>query len=529
MSEDSARTVSVDEDGIAVRKSFVTDEFQVPAVSFRLHSRREEPVTVRLTDTIPESFPMERIGFHPDHGSEDWTAYDDNRVEFEREIAPDEEVRTIYGIRAEDPDADAFLSTPSIGTAAESADLEAVVGGDDGDAVREVLSGDRESLPGMGEGSGDADADADAREPRSVSAETEPAVTEAGDDLSLELDEGVEAGAGAGAEAESGAGGNRDDIEAAGDGDAAGAESDLDPELSDPTSDDGDGAGTEGEAADGSEDGPADSGDAGSTGGADRSPDDAGPVGAGSESPTDGSASGVEGVPTDGLAAALASELRAGEVTDEDVETLREALGAAADGATDAEGGDDDGVPESVGVRIDHLASRVEEVMAYADAMEEFIDENGTARELLDDVDETLTTLRGDLRELEADAASAADERDAIADDVDRALSDLDHLEERTADVEGAVDDIESGLSVARRRIDDLDAAVETVTEEAAALDDRLDATDDDVTDVEHRVETVETELSEPIADLEAELSDVREHLGELDEFRERLNDVFAG
>ncbi|OYR86715.1 hypothetical protein DJ72_01870, partial [Halorubrum distributum] len=105
MSERTAEAATtVDEDGIRVEKSFTDDAFPVPAVMYTLSSHREDPVRVRIVDRIPESFPMDRVGFHPEYESENWTAYKDHRVEFERVIDPDESVETVFGIRDDDPD-----------------------------------------------------------------------------------------------------------------------------------------------------------------------------------------------------------------------------------------------------------------------------------------------------------------------------------------------------------------------------------------------------------------------------------------
>jgi len=67
--------------------------------------------------------------------------------------------------------------------------------------------------------------------------------------------------------------------------------------------------------------------------------------------------------PDEGLAAALAAEIRAGGVDDADLETLRSEL--------------DVGVPRSVDVRIARLQSSVADIEAYADALAEFIDGEG--------------------------------------------------------------------------------------------------------------------------------------------------------
>jgi len=99
---DTNQPVTVSNDGINIEKSVAADEFPVPAVKFVLTSNAASPVRIRLTDQIPESFPMERVGFHPDFHSDSWTAYKNHRVEFEHELDSGESLTTVYGIRTDD-------------------------------------------------------------------------------------------------------------------------------------------------------------------------------------------------------------------------------------------------------------------------------------------------------------------------------------------------------------------------------------------------------------------------------------------
>lgn len=55
----------------------------------------------------------------------------------------------MFGIRDDDPDLEGFLGTPVIEHVPVGEEIEDVLGAGDTDAVREVLSGDRATLPGM--------------------------------------------------------------------------------------------------------------------------------------------------------------------------------------------------------------------------------------------------------------------------------------------------------------------------------------------------------------------------------------------
>lgn len=507
MSERTADApMTVEEDGIRVEKSFSDDEFPVPAVSYNLSSTRGEPARVRIIDAIPESFPMDRVGFHPDYESENWTAYKDHRVEFDRVLEPGEAVETVFGIRSDDPDLDGFLSTPVIEYGPVDEEIEDVLGTDDHDAVREVLSGDRATLPGM-ERDGDSDDQTrSAPNPRQVATDTSPAVTHRQEEDPI--DDSL------------GSGGGMDEVPDAGDnGDLldGGPEADdlKDGEL-------GTEAAAEESAADGSEE----------------------PVPA------------VRKTGERGIAAALAAEIRSGDVADEDLEVLRSEL--------------DGGVPRSVDVRIRRLQSTVADIEAYSDALEEFIDEQGTAEAMLDELRSRIDTVESDVAAL-SDRADAADEERAetaaSVEDVESSVVEIeeivahvertvrnveDDVESVTEDVEDTVEDVaavESELTGLDEAVDDLGDDVETLYEEldstaadVTAVDDRVDGVEgqfdtfdeelgdvwEDIAEVDSRLTTVEDQLGDDVEDLEAELDEIRDHLTELDEFRERLSEAFG-
>ncbi|MBS3760462.1 MAG: hypothetical protein KGY43_03145, partial [Halodesulfurarchaeum sp.] len=102
-------------DGVQVSKSFDAEGFPVPAVTLSIKSNRDEPVALELTESVPEQFDIDQIGFHPDYGSDDWNARSDGTLRFEREIDPGESMTTVYGIRMDDrTDPSPLLDEPAI-------------------------------------------------------------------------------------------------------------------------------------------------------------------------------------------------------------------------------------------------------------------------------------------------------------------------------------------------------------------------------------------------------------------------------
>ncbi|WP_049936771.1 hypothetical protein [Haloplanus natans] len=400
--------VSVTTGEVRVGKAFEADRFPVPAIAFEIESVADEPIRIRLVDDIPESFPMEGVGFHPDYEGDNWTAYRDNRVAYERTLDPDESVLTVYGIRIDDPEeAEDFLGDPTVeliehGDAAATGD---VLGRETTQVVRDALSGEESrDLSGLG---GDPLLDDAPPAPRE---RAEDPITVSGD-----RDESVTTVAVEGDEADN------EETDAVPSADAAEA---LDPRSGD--------AAVEAEPETDAESAPAGAAVPGS------------------------------------VAAALAAEIRDGTVDDEDLTVLCEAFEAA----------EDEDVPTSVDVRIGRLQSRIEDLLAYRDALADFLDENGTAEEVVGEVSEDLNDLSERVASLEDTAADADAERES------------------------------------------LDAAVEAVA-------DRVDAVADDLDDLSSTVETVQERL-DAVEDLESDIEDIEAELDDLRSFRDRLNSAFG-
>ncbi len=153
------------------------------------------------------------------------------------------------------------------------------------------------------------------------------------------------------------------------------------------------------------------------------------------------------------LAAALAAEVRAGEVADEDLDTLRDALGAADDDS-------EENVPGHVEAKLDKLQADVDEVVAYTGALESFLDDAGTADDLL-----------------------------AMREEFDDLLDSLD-------DVEGSVAGMEDRLDEVAAATDSLEGSVEELRADLAELEDGLgENLDDRVTDLEDELDEMDEDI----------------------------------
>jgi len=164
---------------------------------------------------------------------------------------------------------------------------------------------------------------------------------------------------------------------------------------------------------------------------------------------------------TGGVVAAMANEIRQNNVSAQDIKLLNRALDAVSE--------DNDAQSGVNTARLNRIQNDIADLRAYTDALEEFLAENGTGDELLEEFSERLDGFEAELDSFEAEISTATDEIDSLDSDVDSLADGLD-------DVEGSVDGIDGEL-------DDLAAEIEAVREEIdeGELDERLSAVESDV------------------------------------------------
>lgn len=369
-------------DGVTVTKRFEEDDFPVPAIAFNIVSNRTEAVTIRLVDSVPEDVAVEDLGFHPEYGSEFWDINDD-QIAFEKELEPEADYTTVYGIRATGTDdIEKFLTQPTLESVDPpyDGDDDDIVGSTD-NAIKDVISGESDSIPGL-------------------------------EDEDEESEEDIET---------------------------------LD--LKDPNSD---GSEVEGEAG----------GD-----GDEQTPEVA--------------------IENGNVIGAMAAEIRQNNVSADDVKMLKRALDAVSD----------DGSSESDGAntaRIQRIQADIADLRAYTDALEEFLDENGTGDEMIEEFSERLNSFEAELDSFESDiqtAKSAAQDASNEVDDVSGEVSEM----------HGEIDDVEESL-------DELSQSLESVEDD---------------------IEEVRDELGD--GEIDDRLENVESNIEELNDWREQLSSVIGG
>jgi len=209
------------------------------------------------------------------------------------------------------------------------------------------------------------------------------------------------------------------------------------------------------------------------------------------------------------LVEALLVELESGGVPQEDVDRLGRKLRANQSRVTN--------------VRLGLLSREVDDLLAYKDALEEFIDEEGTAADVLESVrkdvealDEDLASVRTDVRTLEGTVSDRADRLARLERAVESLREDVETLSERTDRFE----DLSRSARTLREDLDELSTTVDELAAEQASA-----ASEAAVADLDARL----ADLEERVAATSDERAALAEDVDDLNERVGRIQSVFDG
>jgi len=213
----------------------------------------------------------------------------------------------------------------------------------------------------------------------------------------------------------------------------------------------------------------------------------------------------VEVETEDGVISALADEIRSGDVAVEDLKLVGRALekvGDDAGGSTDA--------------RIQQLQSEVADLRAYTNALEEFLDQEGTGEQLIE--------------EFEAELAAFGDRLDEIEGGVDANTATVDDLEGTVEAVRGEMDDVSTEVTDVRSEVETVSSDLRGVEASVEELED-VEATVRDlegaVDDLRSTVEALEEEVHE--GDVMDRIEDMESDVQNLIEWQEQIKKTFGG
>lgn len=146
----------------------------------------------------------------------------------------------------------------------------------------------------------------------------------------------------------------------------------------------------------------------------------------------------------------LAAEFEAGDVDDDSLETVQNALVTP--------------FGKSTRLRLRRLESRLEEFDVYVESLREMIDEHGTGAEFLEGVRSSIESVDAEVESLRSEVHQAAEERESIADELGR-----------LSDVEGTVEELDGSVRSIETAIDDLEEDLDSIRSETESLRDRIE------------------------------------------------------
>jgi predicted nucleic acid-binding Zn-ribbon protein len=400
--------VTVASNGLTVIKTFEADAFPVPAIAFRINSDRTEAVTVRLVDDVPENVAVEDLGFHPEYGSEYWTIEDDE-ITFEREIEAEEQYTTVYGIRATGTDnVEQFLTEPEIAEVDPPLEGEdGVVGGSGSDVVRDVISGNADSVPGLEDEEAEEEdiGTLDLTDPNAEGAEADP------DEVDLLGDEDE----------------TDEEAEDAAETEAEDADEEESKEPDEQEADTGEETEAESDETEDTE-------------------------------PDTGGSLDVESV-----ASALATEIEEGEVDDDDLEVLRSELEIESSGGT---GGAVEARIEKLQSDVTELDAYVDALEEFLEENGTGQDLIEGLQEDVSNLEDQLGGLEDDIEDNTQQVSALEDSVEGIQGDLQSLKGDVKDVDDDIDSIQGAIDDLEGELD----DIDEVDDRVDDIEDDIVEL-----------------------------------------------------------
>jgi uncharacterized protein YoxC len=218
------------------------------------------------------------------------------------------------------------------------------------------------------------------------------------------------------------------------------------------------------------------------------------------EASDEGDSENTVEVDADSVVSAMADEIRQNNVPVDDLRLVQRAIDKLADrdGSGSGNGAHD--------ARVDKLQSDIADLRAYTDALEEFLEEEGTGDQLIRDFESQLNEFDQTL---------------------DRVQSELSETTETVSDVRTEMDDVSGEVETVTDTVDSMSMEVDTVSEE-------IEDVESSVAELEGALESVESSVSEleeevTNGDVAGRLDDIEEQLEDLREWQDQIKSTFGG
>lgn len=238
----------------------------------------------------------------------------------------------------------------------------------------------------------------------------------------------------------------------------------------------------------------------------------------GSDSDTETSVS-VDG---DSVVSAMAAEIRQQNVSAEDVKLLRRAFEIA---------GEDGGTTTA---KVEQIQDDVADLRAYTNALEEFLDDNGTAQQILGEFERQIETFEGQLSSLQSSLEENSEQLDSVTGAVDGFDEEIQSLSEEISDVSEDIASVTDRVDSVSEQVDSVTDEMESVSGDVDSVSDQLDSVDDEIESLDSAIESLQSdveELEENAADGEVSerVEEIEEEIGDLQTWQEQIKQTFGG
>ncbi|WP_436935003.1 hypothetical protein [Halovenus marina] len=193
-------------------------------------------------------------------------------------------------------------------------------------------------------------------------------------------------------------------------------------------------------------------------------------------------------VTADSIVSAFVAELREGTAPAEDVKALQQAFAV--------ESSDSDG---SADAKIKQLQTDIADLRAYTSALEEFLEEEGTGQQLIEDFEERLASFEDRLEGMQSD------------------------ISDQSSDLETALEEVET----VSENVESVEREVETVEGELDSLTEDIDSVEASIADLESDVERIDEDLVN--GEVLDQIEDMEESIDDLQAWQEQIKKTFGG
>jgi methyl-accepting chemotaxis protein len=224
----------------------------------------------------------------------------------------------------------------------------------------------------------------------------------------------------------------------------------------------------------------------------------------------------------DSLTASLAAEIRQQNVSAEDVKLLRRAFEIA---------GQDGGTTTA---QIEQIRSDVSNLRAYTNALEEFLDENGTAQQIIEDFEDQVDTFEDQLSTLQTSLDENSEQLEAVTSEVEGFSSEIGSISEEMDAVSSEIDDMTEKVASIDDRVDSVTDEMDTLADDVDDVSGQVDSMDDQFDDVTSTIDDLESEIASleediPDGEVAERVDDIEEDINDLRTWQDQIKQTFGG